>query len=96
MSECVIVNPNGTLRFLVSDRTEQAFSEASVLEIHRVSHVDVFEDLDPKAKTKAAPGSPTSWYADMSPVNGPVLGPFRSRKRALQEERYYLERRNLL
>ena len=31
------------------------------------------------------------WTADMSPVNGPVLGPFDLRSAALQAERYWLQ-----
>lgn len=30
------------------------------------------------------------WTADMSPVNGPVLGPFNSRAAALEAEREFL------
>ena len=31
------------------------------------------------------------WFADLSPVSGPTLGPFRKRNEALQAERRWLE-----
>ena len=31
------------------------------------------------------------WYADLSPVNGPILGPFFQRSQALQAERLWIE-----
>ena len=36
------------------------------------------------------------WLADLSPVNGPVLGPFDHRSEALQAEHDWLERHWLL
>ena len=35
--------------------------------------------------------SPDGWVADLSPVNGPALGPFRLRSQALSAEITYLE-----
>jgi len=32
------------------------------------------------------------WFADLAPVEGPVLGPFRSRSKALQAEHIWLEK----
>lgn len=46
----------------------------------RVSHVE------------PAPLEPDRWCADMSPVNGPVLGPFDTRSEALQAEERWLEK----
>ena len=54
-------------------------------------------DLDRLGMLKIARGSlvePTSdgqWTADLSPVNGPVLGPYRSRCEALASEVRWLE-----
>ena len=46
------------------------------MQITRASHVE--PDLD------------GNWWADMGPVEGPVLGPFRSRSEALGAERGWL------
>ena len=35
------------------------------------------------------------WWADMGPVDGPMLGPFRSRTEALQAEREWLVCRDI-
>ena len=52
------------------------------LQITRASHVE--------------PDAAGFWWADMGPVDGPVLGPFRSRTEALRAERGWLTaRRNL-
>jgi hypothetical protein len=48
------------------------------LTITRASHVE--------------PDSDGNWSADMGPVGGPVLGPFRSRSEALGAERGWLRR----
>ena len=47
------------------------------LEIRRGSHVE--------------PTEAGGWTADMSPVKGPLLGPFQSRSAALQAEQKWLE-----
>lgn len=44
--------------------------------INRASHVEPTRD--------------GKWTADLSPVNGPVLGPFNSRAAALEAEREFL------
>ncbi|MCC9608557.1 hypothetical protein LOC68_09670 [Blastopirellula sp. JC732] len=56
-----------------------------------------FVDLRALGKLAIARGShvePTAdgqWTADMSPVDGPILGPFPSRSEALDAERAWLE-----
>ena len=47
------------------------------LSIRRASHVE--------------PDGHGSWYADLSPVSGPVLGPFGRRTEALEAEQTWLE-----
>jgi len=47
------------------------------LEIHRASHVE--------------PDESGRWHADLSPVQGPVLGPFDRRSDALAAELKWLE-----
>lgn len=51
------------------------------LEIRRGSHVEPTEG---------------QWTADMSPMKGPLLGPFHSRSAALQAERLWLEQNWLM
>lgn len=38
------------------------------------------------------PSADGQWTADLSPVNGPMLGPFPSRSEALEAERAWLEK----
>ena len=50
--------------------------EIGKLQITRASHVE--------------PDEEGNWWADMGPVDGPVLGPYGSRSDALQAERGWL------
>ena len=50
--------------------------EIGKLQITRASHVE--------------PDAEGYWWADMGPVDGPVLGPFKSRTEALRAERAWL------
>lgn len=52
-------------------------NELGKLSIKRASHVEPTED--------------GQWTADMSPVNGPILGPYKTRTIALNEEVKWLE-----
>jgi hypothetical protein len=58
---------------------EEALDLAALgrLEIRRASHVE--------------PNEAGGWRADLSPVGGPVLGPFARRSAALEAERDWLE-----
>jgi hypothetical protein len=47
------------------------------LNIRRASHVE--------------PDDTDKWWADLAPVGGPLLGPFRLRSEALEAERAWLE-----
>jgi hypothetical protein len=50
------------------------------LQITRASHVE--------------PDSEGYWWADMGPVGGPALGPFRSRPKAMEPDREWLASRS--
>lgn len=69
--------------------------------IRRASHVDIAADLRPAARdwlrqhAVDADLSPLNWWADMLPVNGPVLGPFCTREIALKHEAAWLEQHGL-
>lgn len=63
------------IRFIYRDDLRSMLNIGSSI-IKRVSHVE--------------PDSNGNWVADMSPVNGPKLGPFSSRKEALEREVLWL------
>ena len=70
------INPQG----IVCGVYDEALDLAQLGEVHiqRASHVE--------------PTSGGMWSADLSPVGGPVLGPFARRSAALIAEREWLER----
>ncbi len=79
------IMPNGELLMVYSDELTPALMEAYGDEgsgqIQRASHVE--------------PG-PGGWLADLSPVNGPILGPFPLRQTALDAEVAWLNANLLL
>lgn len=74
----ILVKPDGTTVFLYNDKLRPLMAEGKS-EIKRASHVEPTKD--------------GKWEADMSPVGGPVLGPFETREEALKEEVKWLEAR---
>lgn len=75
----IVINNDGSITTVYSDDLHSLYDEGSV-SIKRASHVE--------------PGDNGKWYADLSPVSGPVLGPFTLRQEALDEEVKWL-RNNL-
>lgn len=71
----IVVEPNGTIKMIYEDSLRSLLAEGCG-RIHRVSHVE--------------PTSSGQWEADLSPVCGPVLGPFETRQEALDAEVAYL------
>jgi hypothetical protein len=72
----LVIAATGQVRALDSEEIDQA--AFGPLEIRRrASHVE--------------PGPEGRWRADLSPVDGPALGPFDRRSEALQAERDWLE-----
>ena len=71
----LIITPSGTIRCLYSE--ELNLHGLGRLSIQRGSHVE--------------PDEHGQWLADLAPVGGPVLGPFRLRSEALEAERAWLE-----
>lgn len=71
----ILIAPDGTLRCLYEELID--LREFGPLAISRGSHVEPTRD--------------GQWTADLSPVGGPVLGPFLSRSEALVAERRWLE-----
>ena len=73
----LVVDAGGDVQCIYGEELD--LREIGRLQITRASHVE--------------PDSDGNWWADMGPVGGPVLGPFRSRSEALQAERGWLVRR---
>jgi hypothetical protein len=71
----LIVDPQGRVRSLYEELIDLAVLGS--LSIRRASHVE--------------PDKAGKWWADLSPVSGPQLGPFDYRSQALDAERAWLE-----
>jgi hypothetical protein len=71
----LVVDAGGSVRCIYDEVL--ALRELGKLQITRASHVE--------------PDAEGYWWADMGPVDGPVLGPYRSRSEALVAERRWLE-----
>ena len=70
----LVVGVDGVARCIYDEALD--LREIGKLQITRASHVE--------------PDAEGFWWADMGPVDGPVLGPFRSRTEALGAERGWL------
>ncbi len=70
----LVVDAGGDVRCVYGEELD--LREIGKLQITRASHVE--------------PDAEGFWFADMGPVGGPVLGPFRSRTEALQAESGWL------
>ena len=71
----LVIEPGGVVRCIYSEVLDLAALGSPA--ISRASHVE--------------PDRQGRWWADLSPVNGPVLGPFGNRSEALAAERIWLE-----
>jgi hypothetical protein len=71
----MVVTPTGQIQCLYEELIE--LNAMGTLSIQRASYVE--------------PDEQGLWWADLSPVNGPVLGPFAQRSLALAAERQWLE-----
>ena len=70
----LVVGVDGMARCIYDEAVE--LREIGKLQITRASHVE--------------PDAEGFWWADMGPVDGPVLGPYGSRSEALVAEREWL------
>jgi hypothetical protein len=66
----LVVQKDGTARFIYSEMLD--LTALGQVEIRRASHVE--------------PDDQGRWWADLSPVSGPMLGPFDRRSDALDAE----------
>ena len=76
MTMQIIIEPDGNARCIYTE--ELNLTALGHVSIRRGSHVEPADD---------GPG----WTADLSPVNGPVLGPFNHRSDALRAELRWLQ-----
>jgi hypothetical protein len=76
----LLIRPDGTVRAIYSEEIDLGVLGRPT--ITRASHVE--------------PGQDGRWRADLSPVGGPILGPFGRRSEALEAEHAWLERHWLL
>ena len=76
----LLIRPDGTVRAIYTEAIDLAALGRPT--IARASHVE--------------PGPDGRWTADLTPVGGPVLGPFGRRIQALEAEHDWLERHWLL
>jgi hypothetical protein len=72
----LVVEPDGRARCLYGEAVD--LTSLGVLSIRRASHVE--------------PDEQGLWWADLSPLDGPRLGPFAQRSLALAAEEDWLER----
>jgi hypothetical protein len=72
----LLVKPDGTARAIYDEAIDLTVLGRPT--ISRASHVE--------------PDQEGRWRADLTPVSGPVLGPFDRRSEALEAERGWLER----
>jgi hypothetical protein len=71
----IVVDPDGTVRCVYGEAID--VSHLGTVEIRRGSFVE--------------PDDHGCWWADLSPVNGPRLGPFNRRSDALSAEVQWLD-----
>jgi hypothetical protein len=71
----LVISPDGTVRSLYGEVID--LRALGSLTISRASHVE--------------PDHEGRWFADLSPVGGPRLGPFFCRSEALRAEQAWLE-----
>jgi hypothetical protein len=72
----LVIGVDGVARCIYAEALD--LREIGKLQITRASHVE--------------PDRDGYWWADMGPVDGPVLGPYGSRSEALEAERAWLAR----
>jgi hypothetical protein len=76
----LVIHADGSVRCLYGEAIE--LRNLGPLTIYRASHVE--PDID------------GCWHADLSPVDGPMLGPFASRSEALSAEESWLMEHRLV
>lgn len=76
MTMQIVIKPDGNARCIYSEQLN--LTALGRVSIRRGSHVEPTDDR-------------SRWTADLTPVNGPILGPFNRRSGALRAEFRWLE-----
>ncbi len=74
------IEPTGRIRSLYDDALREVFAALGRVTVSRAGHVEPV----------TAGGETIGWQADLSPVGGPVLGPFATRQAALDAEQTWV------
>lgn len=98
----IVIEPDGTIRHLIDTGSEKmgAAIAGDKIETWRNSHVEIFRNLSPAAKDDVRNRHQgimidyNDFWADMLPVGGPVLGPFKDRDQAVYAEIRWLQQHN--
>ncbi len=77
----IIFDPDGNVRHIYDDSLVELDRALGEFHVKRASHVEPTED--------------GMWTADMSPVGGPLLGPFRTHEIALAKEKAWLQKHDV-
>lgn len=101
----IVIDPMGYARHLNHESTPGLQRLGPVRAIYRNSHVEPYDCLDDEGKKQLMKehgfyntllfAMEHNWFADMRPVEGPILGPYDDRPTALQAEIDWLEAHNL-
>lgn len=74
----LVIKDGGVITAIYDDALVPLFDQANKVDVRRASHVE------------PEPGLRVGWVADMSPVGGPKLRYFKTRKDALDAEVQYI------
>lgn len=80
-ADLLIIRPDGRLECVYSDALRPVLTRLGLVRIRRASHVEPCEEQ-----------GRIGWLADLSPMNGPNLGPFKTRTAAIRAELAWLRR----
>jgi hypothetical protein len=95
-----VIDSQGNTRHILDEDNARAYEPLGRIEdIYRSSHVETWQSLSLHARHRILGNKeqrqwhsvPTAFWADLTPVGGPVLGPFASRKNALAAEVHELK-----
>jgi hypothetical protein len=96
----VVIPPDGSPRAVYSEAAQALLAPLGNVEIRRASRVEPTAYLGYNARTwlfqhrgiTTDEYSYDLWWADLTPVDGPVLGPYNTRDYALKEEIEWLDK----